>query len=1500
MDESEAGEPIGRGDGLIHVIPSLSSQVIRNGDKVTIGAVVKASAGIEKVEALIDLTGGTAIPPVNHGQDAHATVETIPLSPSPSSAISSFIPHPSSFPVVGLFRAEWSGHDLEEKYYTVVIRVTDRNGHVFEDRSLQFSDPIAGINTPGTTDYPNGGMTRLGALTVNAGEDDFDSGVIDAAAGYAYFGTDTAPGRVVKVALNGSGLPMRVGALTLNAGEDYLIAAVIDPAGGYAYFGTRTAPGIVVKVALNGDGPPIRVGALKLDPGEDYLMRAAVIDPPAGYAYFGTYTPPGIVVKIALDGNTTPTLAGALKLNDGENYLRSAVIDPAARYAYFGTYTSPGKVVKVALNGDAAPTRIGALRFDTGQDKLRSAVIDPTAGFAYFGTSTKPGIVVKVALDGDTTPTLVGALTLNAGEDNLVPAVIDPSVGYAWFGCHEPNLERTGEAVKVALNGTGIPLRVGVLPFNSGELFPHSCVMDSAGYAYFGTNNFPAEVVKLDLWQKGLIKGTRTNVPMMGTVSDVNFYSHAAQGNVRLAIFDDLPPRNLLWESALTTNTAANDWISVPISAGTPSLLTLPSAAYQLAWQVDVKADVPSYTTGTLGDGIYTSCLFGTFPAQLDSTTPTLTNEKWSMFIHFDPVGPTPTVTATPTPTRTSTPTSTRTATPSPTPTPCVIGTFLDRANADLPVFGTVVGDYTNTLSSDNNYESLTEVYTGGYWQLRHKWAIPIAPGSDVHTFSVEAFHGTNAIGQDDFIFSYSTDNVAFSPMLTVTKTADDNVAQTFDLPASLPSVVYIRAVDSLSWDVNSSPDRATTVNIDDMFIASTATCGTTPTPSPTRTPSLTPPPTRTATPSPTRSATKSPTRTATRSRTRTATHSPTRSATKTPTRTATFSPTQTATLSATRTASLTATSSLTPTATRSGTVTSSPTRSSTITPTRTASLTPTGSVTPTPTMTRSPSPTRTATLSPTRTATLSSTRTATLSATRTATLTQTDSATPTATRTATFSPTQSATVSPSRSSTLTSTQTTTKSPTRTATLSPTRTASKSLTRTATLSRTRTSSPSSTRTATKTPTPTRTATLSPTRTATLTPTPCVPGTFTDRANADLPGTGIVTGNYTNTLVSDNNYETFTEVYTGGYWQLKHKWTIPIAPGSDVHTFSVEAFHGTNLNGQDDFIFSYSTDNVTFSPMLTVTKTADDNVAQTFDLPASLPSVVYIRAVDSLSWDVNSSPDRATTVNIDDMFIASTATCGTTPTPSATRTASPSPTRSSTPTATRTATGSPTRTATMSPTRTATSSPTCTATLSRTRTATKTPTRTATLSRTRTATLSSTSTATFSPTNSPTPTPTGTITPSPTATPSPSVSPTPTPTPTGTPTLTPTQTSTPSPTRTATATPSPTPGPVQVVTFGASFVPSDVTIYVGQSVQWSGLISFHNVIEVDQATWNVNGNTWNGGFTSGPAGTTDGYTHAFPVIGTYYYVCEIHAGLGMKGRVFVIPLPNAARNWEIYE
>src|SRR5712692_9531279 len=72
-------------------------------------------------------------------------------------------------------------------------------------------------------------FSRVGVLTLNTGENNAASAVIDVAAGFAYFGTSTSPGVIVKVRLSDF---TEVGSLTLNAGDDYLHSAIIDTAAG--------------------------------------------------------------------------------------------------------------------------------------------------------------------------------------------------------------------------------------------------------------------------------------------------------------------------------------------------------------------------------------------------------------------------------------------------------------------------------------------------------------------------------------------------------------------------------------------------------------------------------------------------------------------------------------------------------------------------------------------------------------------------------------------------------------------------------------------------------------------------------------------------------------------------------------------------------------------------------------------------------------------------------------------------------------------------------------------------------------------------------------------------------------------------------------------------------------------------------------------------------------------------------------------------------------------
>ncbi len=140
-------------------------------------------------------------------------------------------------------------------------------------------------------------------------------------------------------------------------------------------------------------------------------------------------------------------------------------------------------------------------------------------------------------------------------------------------------------------------------------------------------------------------------------------------------------------------------------------------------------------------------------------------------------------------------------------------------AQSDIPVAGTVTGDYLATRASDGVYEVITEVNSGThprkwYSMLEHRWDFQVAGGSAV-TFYAEAYRPANADG-DDFRFEYSTDGSAFAPLVTIAS-ATEQVYQA-ELPAGTSGTVYIRVVDT---DHTRDRQSLDSIYIDHLYIES-------------------------------------------------------------------------------------------------------------------------------------------------------------------------------------------------------------------------------------------------------------------------------------------------------------------------------------------------------------------------------------------------------------------------------------------------------------------------------------------------------------------------------------------------------------------------------------------------------------------------------------------------------------------------------------------------------
>ncbi len=155
-------------------------------------------------------------------------------------------------------------------------------------------------------------------------------------------------------------------------------------------------------------------------------------------------------------------------------------------------------------------------------------------------------------------------------------------------------------------------------------------------------------------------------------------------------------------------------------------------------------------------------------------------------------------------------------------PAACVGVSHVDNhANGEIPVSGTVTGTYTDTQTSNNVYEQITEILSSGgkpssrYSYLEHKWTVPVTAGSRIE-LHVEGFR-TNSSDGDNFQFQYSTDGVNFTAVtLPDLPFSDNNSDVQAVLPSTLSGTVTIRVVDT-----NRAPGGQflDTVSIDELWI---------------------------------------------------------------------------------------------------------------------------------------------------------------------------------------------------------------------------------------------------------------------------------------------------------------------------------------------------------------------------------------------------------------------------------------------------------------------------------------------------------------------------------------------------------------------------------------------------------------------------------------------------------------------------------------------------------
>lgn len=155
------------------------------------------------------------------------------------------------------------------------------------------------------------------------------------------------------------------------------------------------------------------------------------------------------------------------------------------------------------------------------------------------------------------------------------------------------------------------------------------------------------------------------------------------------------------------------------------------------------------------------------------------------------------------------------------------------------------------------------------------------------------------------------------------------------------------------------------------------------------------------------------------------------------------------------------------------------------------------------------------------------------------------------------------------------------------------------------------------------------------------PGACQGRSHTDqRAVAESPVFGTVSGSYQDTLSSNDVAEAIEETLSGGspanrFSRLEHRWTVSVASGSLVE-LHVEGSRSSSTDG-DDFVFEYSTDGGTsFLPIgLPSLPLADDDVDRATALPAALAGSVIFRVIDT---DRTAGHQTLDTVRVDELFV----------------------------------------------------------------------------------------------------------------------------------------------------------------------------------------------------------------------------------------------------------------------
>jgi hypothetical protein len=281
---------------------------------------------------------------------------------------------------------------------------------------------------------------EVARITVMPGEINTQAAVIDTINGYAYYGTGSTPGKIIKIRLSDF---TRVGDITLLAGEGPLLAAVIDENAGFAYFGTFTTPAKIIKIDLATFTRVADVTLPLLDfPGLPFITTIR-----NGIGYFCSDSQPCPECTIVGVQLSDLTVVGSVTMPD------SGAIHSVVRYdnfGFFGTMACPANTAPWIFKVDLDTlTVVESMQFQPpgfNPDFPAAAILNASCGgcpagqiekFGYFSytpnTPPQPDTIIKLDLESFE---IVQMLTLPFGITTMVTAIGDPGTGYTYFGAY--------------------------------------------------------------------------------------------------------------------------------------------------------------------------------------------------------------------------------------------------------------------------------------------------------------------------------------------------------------------------------------------------------------------------------------------------------------------------------------------------------------------------------------------------------------------------------------------------------------------------------------------------------------------------------------------------------------------------------------------------------------------------------------------------------------------------------------------------------------------------------------------------------------------------------------------------------------------------------------------------------------------------------------------------------------------------------------------------------